>query len=83
MLERVLSHPENVKLMSHAFSGGRWTQLQWLRSETFEQGMPEPDRSSFDAEMQKALEEWRKNLSEAQDKVRTNTYCDSTPAING
>ena len=66
----MLGKQSNVKLLEHPYSNSRGLQIEWLRSKSYEDGMPSSTRSEFEDEIRKGNRVWQDSLAEVQGNVR-------------
>lgn len=66
---RILSKQDKLQPLGYTFSPPRGSQVQWLISDAWNEGMPDNIRKDFEQKMQSAVEKWRKGLSGAQEAV--------------
>ena len=65
----MLSKQSDVKRVESLFSSTRWAQVNWLRRQNYEEGMPENDLSEWEAGIEESNEKWQRELTETQRSV--------------
>ena len=69
MLERMFEKQDCLKFLTHPYSSSRNTQLDWMQSDSYADGMPADTLSKYESEIEKCNETWRTQLAEVESNV--------------
>lgn len=71
LLERMLETQENTTPFFRPFEQAWHKQLvEWLRLDTYADGMPSSMLQAFETEVQQEVEQWKETLDQAEETVR-------------